>query len=143
MDLLSEKWKAEFFINGRKKEDICSDFIVNCKKYNSNYKGVVSVEEKIKLFKSSDIFVLPSYTEGLSMSCLEAMAFGLPVITTPVGAMPDVIKNGKNGIITPVADHERLFENIELLMNNRELRIKMGNNNKENIDCIIILYFLP
>jgi glycosyltransferase involved in cell wall biosynthesis len=43
--------------------------------------------------------------------------------------MPDVIKNGENGFITPISDHKKLFENIEQLMNQKELRIKMGNNN--------------
>ena len=129
MDLLSEKWRNKFLINGSKKAGVCSDFIINCKEYNSIYPGIVSGEKKSKLFYKSDIFVLPSYSEGLSMGCLEAMAFGLPVITTPVGAMPDVIKNGENGFITPISDHKKLFENIEQLMNQKELRIKMGNNN--------------
>jgi glycosyltransferase involved in cell wall biosynthesis len=134
MDLLNEKWRSEFLVNGRKKARVCSDFIINCKEYNSIYPGIVSGEEKSKLFCKSDIFVLPSYSEGLSMGCLEAMAFGLPVITTPVGAMPEVIKDGENGVITPIGNHEKLAENIELLINKKELRIKMGNNNLQTVE---------
>lgn len=132
-EFLSKKWQDEYFANGYKKAGISSDFINNFKKYNSNYFGVVSGKDKDKLFINSDIFVLPSFTEGLSMACLEAMAFGLPVITTPVGAMPEIIKNGTNGIITPIGEHEKLAENIELLMNDKKLRLKMGNNNLQAV----------
>ena len=64
---------------------------------NVCFTGDKSGEEKYNIFKSSHIFVLPSYTEGFPNVVLEAMATGLPIIATSVGGVKDVIQNGKNG----------------------------------------------
>lgn len=63
------------------------------------FTGYKSGEEKYDIFKSSHIFVLPSYTEGFPTVVLEAMAAGLPIIATPVGGLKDAIKDGKNGFL--------------------------------------------
>lgn len=64
-----------------------------------SFKGYKSGEEKYNIFKSSHIFVLPSYTEGFPNVVLEAMAAGLPIIATPVGGLKHAIRNGKNGFL--------------------------------------------
>ena len=132
-EFLSSPWKEEFLIKGEKVTEEIERFIEEDHKYNSNYLGVISFKEKMHWFRNSNVFVLPSYTEGLSMACLEAMAMGLPVITTPTGAMPEVIIDGHNGIITPIGNSEKLAENIEALMLNEDLRKKMGENNIKDI----------
>ena len=63
------------------------------------FKGVVSGLTKTNLFKSCDVFLLPSLFEGLPMSLLEAMSFGLVPVVTPVGSMKHVIKTGYNGVL--------------------------------------------
>lgn len=119
-----------------------NEFVENAPKYNAQYLGLIGVTEKIDTFRKSNLFVLPSHTEGLSMACLEAMAMGLPIIVTPVGVMPEVIRDGENGLITPVGDYFKLAENIEYLYKNRELCKKMGKNNiqhvRENFNIEII-----
>lgn len=62
-----------------------------------HFKGHVSGKVKKTLLSQADIYVLPSYTEGLPTSVLEAMAFGCPVITTPVGGLTDFFKEGQMG----------------------------------------------
>jgi glycosyltransferase involved in cell wall biosynthesis len=64
-----------------------------------SFTGYKSGEEKYDIFKSSHIFVLPSYTEGFPNVVLEAMAAGLPIIATPVGGLKYAIRNGKNGFL--------------------------------------------
>jgi len=81
-------------------------------------------------YKHADIFVLPSYNEGLPMSILEAGSFGLPVISTPVGGIPEVIEDGVNGYLIEPGDIEALKDRLLLLANGPELREKMGKNLK-------------
>lgn len=83
--------------------------------------GWIDKEEKVKLLETSDILVLPSYNEGLPVAILEAMSYGLPIISTKVGSIDEAVKDGVNGyLIEPgdVEDMERvicgLIENVEL-----------------------------
>ena len=91
--------------------------------------GHVKGEEKINLFKTSQIYCLPSYSEGLPTSVLEAMAFGLPVITTPVGGLKAFFQDDKMGYFVPVKDAIGLFEKLELLLSENDTRNKMAYYN--------------
>jgi glycosyltransferase involved in cell wall biosynthesis len=89
--------------------------------------GMVTGEAKAELFRSADLFVLPSRSEGFSLAMLEAMAYGLPVIATRVGAAPDVIRE-HNGILVEAKDIWALAEAIEKLRD-PALREAMGRRN--------------
>jgi len=89
----------------------------------------ISYEEKDNVLKNSHIYLLPSYHEGLPMSILEACAFGLPVISTPVGGIPEFIKDGINGFLVNPGDYKTLAEKIEFLSGNINLINKMGHEN--------------
>lgn len=93
----------------------------------------ITEEEKIEKFLTSDIFLLPSYAEGLPISILEAMASGLPIITTPVGGIPEVIEDGINGFLITPGDHRALAEKLLLLLSNKQMRQEMGSNNRKKI----------
>lgn len=82
--------------------------------------------KKDEWFSSADIFVLPSYVEALPISVLEAMAFSLPVVSTTVGAIPSVIRNGIDGILLDPGDIDLLAESLEKLISNESLRKRMG-----------------
>jgi glycosyltransferase involved in cell wall biosynthesis len=72
-------------------------------------------------FIESDIYILPSYTEGMPTSVLEAMAFGLPVITRPVGGLVDFFENGKMGTMIESLDPIDFANSIERYINNPDL----------------------
>ncbi len=76
--------------------------------------------------KASDIFVLPSLTEGTPMALLEAMSLGLPVIASAVGGVPDIIENGVNGILVRPADCAGLAEALAELLDNPWRARKIG-----------------
>ena len=95
--------------------------------------GYVKEDVKIKILTSSDIFILPSYAEGLPIAMLEAMAAGLPVISTHVGSIPDVIKEGVNGYLIKPGDYYALADRILKLAKDSKLRQKIGEKNKEKI----------
>ena len=74
--------------------------------------GWIPREEFLTYLNELKLFVLPSYTEGLPYTILEAMACGTPVLATPVGAIPDVIKDGETGFIMENNSPECIAENI-------------------------------
>lgn len=68
----------------------------------------------------STIGVLPSYNEGLPMSLLECMSYGLPMISTNVGSISSVISDGKNGVLIPPGNAEELALAIEKLLHDQK-----------------------
>lgn len=105
--------------------------------------GFVRNPEKSMLFCKSDIFVLPSYAEGLPITMLEVMAAGLPVIASSVGAIPDVIQEGRNGFLIRAGDYSALAEKILLLASDAGLRQEIAQNNiakiREHYDSTVVL----
>lgn len=78
------------------------------------------------LIKNSNVVVLPSYQEGLPKSLIEACAIGRPIISTDVPGCREVVGGGENGILVHVKDVKSLTEAMEIMINNSELRKKMG-----------------
>lgn len=91
-----------------------------------SYLGVLNSVEKVSFFHNADIFILPSYFEGLPNALLETMAYGIVPIVTPVGSIPEVVVDGKNGFIVPLNDYDSIAEKITLLHNDRILLKHMG-----------------
>ncbi|MFZ2484880.1 MAG: glycosyltransferase family 4 protein [Minisyncoccia bacterium] len=85
------------------------------------------------LLSGFDIFCMPSRSEGLPYSLLEAGLASLPVIATRVGGIPEVIENGANGVLVPPEDAETLFSSLVLLEGDEELRKRLGENLKASI----------
>jgi glycosyltransferase involved in cell wall biosynthesis len=82
---------------------------------------------------ASDVLVLPSLSEGFPMTILEAMASGLPVVSTRVSGLPEIVKEGINGFLVEPGNPEQLAEKILLLLKNDETRAMMSANNKESV----------
>jgi glycosyltransferase involved in cell wall biosynthesis len=93
--------------------------------------GTVRGESKTQLLDEASLFVLPSYNEGLPMAILEAMAAGLAVVATPVGGIPEVIRDDYNGFLVTPGDVEALAEKLAILANDRHLREVMGRRGRE------------
>lgn len=88
--------------------------------------GWINGEEKDKVFKESSILCLPSYAEGFPMAVLDAWAYGIPVITTPVGGIPDIVIDGINGLLFNPGDETELTQKLQLLIENDGLRAKLS-----------------
>jgi len=97
-------------------------------KRNINIRGWVEHSEYLKLLPDYDFFVLPSYVEVFPMSILEAMGVGLPIIGTYAGGMPEMIENGKTGILFKAGDINELTAALEKLANDKNLRVEFGKN---------------
>jgi glycosyltransferase involved in cell wall biosynthesis len=84
------------------------------------FAGPVFGADKVKLLAGADVMLLPSYSEGLPYALLEGMAAGIPVVATPVGAIPDVVAEGIHGLLVPPRDGKAIAEALALLAGDRE-----------------------
>lgn len=84
--------------------------------------GWVSGKEKEHAFQTASIYCLASDGEGFPMGVLDAWAYGIPCVVTPVGGIPDIVSDGKNGLVFPVRDIDALSKKLEILISNEELR---------------------
>lgn len=100
------------------------------------FTGWISGDDKDRWFKQSHIFCLPSYAEGFSMAVLDAFAYGLPVITTPVGGIPDVAKNGENMLLFRAGDIKGLAKQLDRLINDKDLYDKLSKASKYFADDV-------
>lgn len=95
--------------------------------------GWVRNKEKEQLMKTASVFFLPSYSEAMPMSVLEAMSWGLPVVSTEVGGIPQLVEKGKNGYLLAPGDINGFAEAIKKLLADDTLRISMGNESLKRI----------
>ena len=91
--------------------------------------GKVEDDVRIKILQTADIFLLPSHAEGQPISLLEAMACGLPIISSTVGSIPEIVKEGENGFLVKPGDIEMIEKHIETLAQDVLLRKRIGKYN--------------
>lgn len=85
----------------------------------------VTGQQKVEFLRSADIFVYPSYHEGMPMAVIEAMACALPIVATRVGGLPDLVQPGLNGCLVPAGQPDQLADAIRELIVNPQLRHAM------------------
>jgi glycosyltransferase involved in cell wall biosynthesis len=111
-------------------ETVCSENDLTNK---VEFPGFVTGQAKLDLFLRAAVFLLPSYGENLPYSLLEAMSMGVPVITTPVGAIPEIVEEGINGFLIQPGDTQALAEKILLLLGDPGRRAAICRANIEKI----------
>jgi glycosyltransferase involved in cell wall biosynthesis len=101
---------------------------------NVHFLGPVSGQDKLKLLGEAGIIILPSYGENMPISVLEGMAAGKPVITTKVGAVPEVITDNENGILIDPGDWQALAEKINYLFDHSDFALHLGTQAKNKVE---------
>lgn len=87
-----------------------------------------------RYYQEASIFILPSLNEGMSNAMLEALSSGLPILATDTGGAKELIESGKNGFIIKKKDSSDIANKIEILINNTDLRQKMGENSRKKAE---------
>jgi glycosyltransferase involved in cell wall biosynthesis len=110
--------------------DECYEQFVSkvCEK-NHIYIGTIGESEKIKWLRECNFLVLPSYSEGFSMSVLEALTMGKPVICTPVGALGEIVKDEISGLLISPGTIQELEQAIDRMLSDSDLRNRIAENN--------------
>jgi glycosyltransferase involved in cell wall biosynthesis len=101
---------------------------------NVVFAGWVNRETKVDLLSRAQIFILPSYNEGLPVSLLEAMSWQIPVISTRVGGIPELVRDGVDGLLINAGDRVALALAIIKLAQNTILRQEMGRASRIQIE---------
>ena len=135
---------AKSILKNRKKQDVT--FVIRgpdegmreiVKKIIKDKKGIILLKETrdkkeiVKTYQAGDIYVMPSYREGLPLTLFEAMASGLPIVATPVNGIPFEIKEPENGFLIPYKDEEKFKQRIIELLENEKLRKQISKNNQK------------
>lgn len=89
--------------------------------------GWMNKEDYFKKLNQADVFILPSFAEGMPMSIIESMSAGIPPISTTVGGIPELVNSGKTGILIEPGDTEALHNAIKSLLENPDVRIRMSD----------------
>jgi colanic acid/amylovoran biosynthesis glycosyltransferase len=97
------------------------------------FEGAVNQDQILEFYNSADVFVLASFAEGLPIVLMEAMCMEIPCITTHITGIPELITNGKEGILIPASDMDALIEAITLLMDDPNLRHQIGQAGRQRI----------
>jgi glycosyltransferase involved in cell wall biosynthesis len=88
--------------------------------------GAMEQSEIVKWYQKATVLILPSFAEGFPVTIPEALSCETPVIATPVGGIPEIIKNHETGILIPPGDPIHLTEAIKYLLENEDVRLKMA-----------------
>ena len=101
----------------------------------ANYIKLLGIRHDVlRLMKASDIFIIPSRYEGLSIAMIEAMACGLPIVASDAPGLNTYIVHGKNGLLFPVDNHKILAELILRLANDKKLRTRLSLAARESFE---------
>ncbi|WP_169904383.1 glycosyltransferase [Desulfococcus multivorans] len=98
-----------------------------------NVPGWISGKVKERYLSNADIYVLPSYHEQLPMSILEAMAYGLPIVSTWVAGIPELVEDGVNGHLVDPGDIDGLGNALRTLVMSKEKRLSMGRESRQRV----------
>lgn len=116
-----QDWQIVFAGNGDIKEGMALAESLGISS-QTKWLGWVSGANKDRAFQEASVFCLPSYAEGFPMSVLDAWGYGLPVITTPVGGIPDIAIDGENMLLFSPGDTEALATCLKRIIDDEELR---------------------
>lgn len=134
--------KIEVRIGGNKNEEQLLNAIKEYKLEKFvRFEGFVSGEKKIELLNWANLFILPSFNEGLPISILEAMSYKIPIISTPVGGIPEVVDESNGVLVTPGNDEE-IFSAIKKYVDNHQLIMKQGAISYKKVETYMPDYVL-
>ncbi len=136
--VLREMPDVEFWIAGGRHNSICEESLMQViaeEGIGSHLRllGPIAWDELGRAYHRCDLFVMPSYYETFSISCVEAMACGKAVVATRAAALPEVVDDNRTGILVQPGDPEALARGIIRLLRDPQLREEMGRKGRQKV----------
>ena len=132
LSLLGEKEVKLTFVGHIKDEVYYRELLDKIRNTNLeekiDFRGFLNGNELATAYDHANIFVLPTLLEGFGMVLVEAMSHGLPIIASNVGGISEIIDDGDNGLLIPPASPDELAEAIRKLIEDKNLRTRLGEN---------------
>jgi glycosyltransferase involved in cell wall biosynthesis len=100
---------------------------------NCLFTGVKNPAEVRTWLNAADCFILPTYTDAVPASVMEAFACGIPAITTDIGGCPEIVEPERNGLLVPVRDTDQLKAAVERMIKNPDARRSMGKQARDTV----------
>lgn len=131
-DLKQKFPELELYLGGvwvdeelKRKAEECEEFV--------HYLGWIDAKEKDEYLRKCNIFVLPTYFEGLPMSLLEGMAYGCACVATEVGGIPQIMTDRKDGLLILAKEVSNLKDALRELFQNQKLQKELGTNARKRV----------
>ena len=125
---------VELVVAGKGEVDACKELAVSLGLLDKiRFPGWLDDSALREAYSGAHIYCLPSYVEGVPMSVLEAMAFCLPVVTCPVGGVPDVVRDGVHGVWIQPGDIPAMADALKRLIGDRDERERMGRAGRQEV----------
>jgi glycosyltransferase involved in cell wall biosynthesis len=103
--------------------------------------GWIDAPTRDRLLSQADVFLLPSQNEGLPVAMLEAMAWGLPVIVTPVGGIPELVTDQKQGLLVSPGKVEEICQAMQTLLEDESTRLSMGRAARQQVSPLNVVNY--
>ena len=132
-DLKNEFPDLHLYLGGVWVEKELEEKAAKCGEY-VHYLGWIDSKQKEEYLQKCNIFVLPTYFEGLPMSLLEGMAYGCACVASEVGGIPQVMTSGKDGILVPAKEVKALKEVLKKLLESPLLQKELGRNARKTVE---------
>ena len=127
--------KIELFIGGNSEVIKLQNLIEKYQISNIvKFLGWIQNEIKLQYLQNTDVYILPSYNEGLPISILEAMSYGKPIISTDVGGIPEIVKNNENGFLLTPGNLEQIEKSMKYFIENPQDIEKFGKNSIKMVE---------
>ena len=134
--LLQKGYDAKLTMIGPEVDGVLSETkkLAANKKLTVNFTGKLTKQEWIKLSQKSNIFINTTNFDNTPVSVIEAMALGLPIVSTNVGGIPFLINNGEDGLLVSQDNIEEMVQAILKFKNNNDFRLKATKNARKKVE---------
>ena len=135
-EILSKHPNAHFVFAGDGAQLKNLEVQIKAENVSKNFHLLGLRKDMANLLASADLFVLPTEQEALGTSYIEAMSFGLPIIGSNTGGVPEVVSHGNNGFLTDAGDIPALTNAINALLGDEKLCQKMGGESRQRVSTL-------